>query len=45
VDDLRFLLPVANPSTVLEEMRWQLKNGWFDEVSFNALKRRVTFFF
>jgi len=45
VDDLRLLLPVANPSTVLEEMRWQLKNSWFDEVSLNALKRRVTFFF
>lgn len=42
VDDLRLLLPVANPSTVLEEMRWQLKNSWFDEVSLNALKRRLT---
>ena len=42
VDDLRLLLPFADPSTVLEEMRWQLKNGWFDEVSLNALKKRLT---
>ena len=41
MDDLRLLLPVANPSTVLEEMRWQLKNSWFDEVSLNALKRKL----
>ena len=42
MDDLRLLLPFADPSTVLEEMRWQLKNGWFDEVSLKALKRRLT---
>ena len=42
VDDLRLLLPFANPNTVLEEMKWQLKNGWFDEVSFNTLKRKLT---
>lgn len=42
VDDLRLLLPFANPNTVLEEIRWQLKNDWFDEVSLNVLKRRLT---
>lgn len=41
-DDIRLLLPFAKSNIVLEEIKWQLKNGWFDQTSVDTIKRKLT---